>query len=109
MASNGGTRSRRVVAKSAGAAFDLGQIATGAPAQTPGVDIRLDVLRINGLWTLTNSGSDQLTFDREKQALDAGIAWARRHHQDTGGAATVYVWHRSLQTLAFDTKADRGS
>lgn len=67
------------------------------------MDIRLEILRIAGVWTLIDSGPERFTFEREDQAIEAGVARAREHHDRTGGAATVHLWHGANETLVFDT------
>lgn len=73
------------------------------------MDIRVEILRIKGIWTLTTSGPETLAFDREVEAIRAGIAKARQHNEATGGEATVHLWHGAEETLIFDTGADQSS
>lgn len=66
------------------------------------MDIRLEVLRINGIWNVTTSGAELLPFAREEAALGAAIAAANRHHSDTGGWASVHLWHGTTETTVFE-------
>lgn len=54
---------------------------------------RFDVLRIDGIWTLTQSGPETYKFDGKQAAITAAVAAARKHHAEVGGSASVYVWH----------------
>lgn len=71
------------------------------------MDIRLEVLRINGVWTLTTSGPEVTPFGSEPEAVHAAIEAARRYHNQSGGEATVHVWHGAQETTIFDTSEDQ--
>ena len=67
------------------------------------MDIRLEVLRIDGVWKLTSSGAELTPFGSEPEAVLAAIQAARRHHDQTGGTAVVHVWHGPEETAVFST------
>jgi hypothetical protein len=67
------------------------------------MDVRLEVLRISGVWSVTQSGPGLLSFASVEAALSAAISAARRHHDKEGGRATVHLWDGSRETEMFDT------
>lgn len=68
------------------------------------MDIRLEILRINGVWTLTSSGPSLQAFGDEEAARAAAIARARDYHASGTGEATVHLWRGERETTIFDTR-----
>jgi hypothetical protein len=71
--------------------------------QCSDMDIRIEVLRYNGHWVITQSGPGLLVFDAQTTAAAAGIEAAEKYHNETGGRATVHLWSDGNETLVFDS------
>jgi hypothetical protein len=71
------------------------------------MDVRFEILRLQGVWTLTQSGPDLLPFDSRDAALNAAIQAARKHHDTDGGHATIHLWDGPSETMVFDTAKPR--
>lgn len=72
------------------------------------MNCRFDVLRIDGIWTLTDSGPETHKFNSKQAAITAAVAAAHKHHVEVGGSASVYVWHGpALVTEHFRVPDDR--
>ena len=71
------------------------------------MDIRLEVLRIDGVWIVTSRGPQLTPCDSEPEAIHAAIEAARLHHAQTGGEASVHLWRGAEETTIFDTGANR--
>jgi len=67
------------------------------------MDVRFEILRLHGVWALTQSGPDLLPFDSRETALAAAVEAARKHHDVDGGHATVHLWDGPSETTVFDT------
>jgi hypothetical protein len=67
------------------------------------MDIRLEVIRINGTWTVTTDGPELLRFANYEAAIARAIDLARRHHAAGKGDAAVHAWQGAQETVVFDT------
>jgi hypothetical protein len=67
------------------------------------MDIRIEVLRYQGLWVVTQSGPGFHVHSTQTEAVAAGIEAAEKYHSETGGRATVHLWKDGNETLAFDS------
>lgn len=70
------------------------------------MDIRPEVLELNRVWSVTDGSLKLTPFSSEKAALAAGVRAALKHHQETGGTATVHLWRGAQETVVFDTRTD---
>jgi hypothetical protein len=70
------------------------------------MDIRLEVLRIDGAWVLAPSGPGLTRFRGEREAVHAAIEAARKYHLQSGGTAVVHVWHGAEDTPVFAAGAE---
>lgn len=70
------------------------------------MDVRFEVLRIDGVWTLT-LGPQLVQFSNENDAVRAGVVAARRHRADGLGEASVHAWRLGKEETVFDTRLDR--
>jgi len=68
------------------------------------LDIRIEIIRIDGVWNVTDSGPRVLQHVSEREALAAGVKMALQYHVDTGGDATVHLWEGVRDSVVFDTR-----
>ena len=69
------------------------------------MDIRVEVICIDGVWNVTDSGPGLLRHASEREALAAGVNIALKHHIDTGGEAAVHLWKGAKDAVVFDTRS----
>jgi len=67
------------------------------------MDIRIEVLRLHGLWVVTQSGPGFHVHGTRTEAVAAGIEAGEKYHSETGGRATVHLWSDGNETLVFDS------
>ena len=66
------------------------------------MDIRIEIIRIGGVWTVTTSGPDLQRHGSYEAALAAATDLARKHHERTGGSVSVHAWHGATEAVVFD-------
>ncbi|WP_055045646.1 hypothetical protein [Devosia sp. A16] len=71
------------------------------------MDIRIEVLRYNGHWVVTQSGPELRFCDTQAAAVAEGIEAAKKYHTMNGGRATVYIWSDGHEALVFDSLSSR--
>lgn len=76
-----------------------------ADATLARMDIRVEVICIDGVWTVSDSGPGFSHHASERAALAAGIDIALQHHIDTGGDAAVHLWKGAKDAVVFDTRS----
>lgn len=70
------------------------------------MDVRFEVLRIDGVWMLTQSGPGVRSFGSQSAAITAGIAEACQHHEQDGSHAAVHLWEGGNERIIFETVKD---
>jgi hypothetical protein len=70
------------------------------------MDVRFEVLKIDGVWMLRQSKPELRPFGSQSAAITAAIAEACRHHEQDGGHATVCIWKDGIEEVIFETVND---
>jgi hypothetical protein len=70
------------------------------------MDVRFEVLKIDGIWMLTQRKREMRPFGSQSAAITAEIAEACRHHEEAGGRATVHLWRDGIEEVIFETVND---
>jgi hypothetical protein len=85
--------------------FDVDQqLTTPVTGILMAMNVRFEVLTLDGVWTLTQSGPETKAFGTRSAATAAAVVAACRHHELDGGHASVHLWENGTETTIFETE-----